>query len=117
MTEVSRKIYRECEKHIPRKSRNFQYAGRKPQDDFKTVNGIVYVLRRGIAWTDLPLGKGYGSGVTCFRRVQEWREDGTLQKIQRTLTDHLVDGDMINWGRAYHKRSFRKVRRGEVIDV
>ncbi len=57
--------------------------GRPRNDDRKTLNGILYVLKNGCAWQDLP--PEYGSGTTCWRRLQEWSADGIWGRIWRTL--------------------------------
>ncbi len=61
--------------------------GRKRADDRKTLNGILYVLKTGRAWEDLP--HEYGSDTTCWRRLNEWLEDGTWERIWRTLLSQL----------------------------
>jgi transposase len=40
-------------------------------DDRATLNGILHVLRGGIPWPLLPAELGYGSGVTCWRRLRD----------------------------------------------
>ena len=40
--------------------------GRPRADDRKTLNGIIYVLKTGVAWEDMP--RKYGSYPTCWRR-------------------------------------------------
>jgi transposase len=48
---------------IPPRPRRFRYPGRRPVDDRAALAGIVFVLRTGVAWRDLP--KAFGcSGVT-----------------------------------------------------
>jgi transposase len=57
---------------LPR--RRLQPKGGRPwEDDRATLNGILYVLRGGIPWRMLPTELGYGSAVTCWRRLLEWR--------------------------------------------
>ena len=46
-------------------------GGRPWMDDRATLNGVLYVLRTGIAWRHLPTELGWGSGVTCWRRLRE----------------------------------------------
>ena len=41
--------------------------GRPRADDRRTLNGILWVLRSGARWKDLP--KEYGSRSTCHRRL------------------------------------------------
>ena len=45
----------------------------------KVLDGIVFVLRTGCQWKMLP--KEYGSGSTCHRRFQEWRELNIFDRI------------------------------------
>jgi hypothetical protein len=65
------------------------------------LNGILWVLRTGAAWQDLP--DRYPSPATCHRRFrlkgavtsQEWRRAGVLEKIlQRLARDLKERGDL-----------------------
>ncbi len=38
--------------------------------------GILYVLHTGIQWEYLPQDLGFGSGMTCRRRLRDWNEAG-----------------------------------------
>ncbi len=49
----------------------------------KVLDGIVFVLRTGCQWKMLP--KEYGSGSTCHRRFQEWRELNIFDRIWTRL--------------------------------
>lgn len=83
----------------PRK-RRFRYPGRKRIDDRKTLTGILFVLRTGIAWEDLPQEMGCGCGMTCWRRLSEWNKRGVWQQLHKVLLDLLNEADQINWERA-----------------
>jgi transposase len=39
----------------------------------------------GIAWRDLPQKFGYGSGVTCWRRLRDWQAAGARDALHRKL--------------------------------
>src|SRR2546421_8919455 len=56
---------------IPEVRRRSCYPGRKRIDDRKVLTGILFVLKTGIAWEDLPQELGCGSGMTCWRRLRE----------------------------------------------
>jgi len=57
------------------------------------LNGILWILRTGAPWRDLP--ERYPPYQTCHRRFQRWAEDGVLDKILRTLAEELKDrGDL-----------------------
>jgi transposase len=46
---------------LPKKKRRFRYPGRKSLDDRAVLRGILFVLKTGIAWEDLPKEMGCGS--------------------------------------------------------
>ena len=84
----------------PPKPRRTRYAGRKPLSHRAVLMGILFVLRSGIAWEDLPQEMGCGSGMTCWRRLAEWQEAGVWDQIHRVLLDRLRQADQIDWSRA-----------------
>jgi transposase len=56
----------------------------RPRADYRqTIDGILYVLKTGIPWNDLP--KEYGDDVTAWRRLKEWEERGVWKRIMDTL--------------------------------
>src|SRR5919197_4931273 len=60
----------------PPPRRRFRFPGRKPLDYRKILTGILFVLKTGIAWEDLPLEMGCGCGMTCWRRLRQWYQAG-----------------------------------------
>lgn len=86
---------------LPRpKARRWKYPGRKPVGHRATLTGILFVLRTGIPWEDLPQEMGCGSGVTCWRRLRDWQEAGVWDRLHRLLLQKLEDGMQIDWSRA-----------------
>ena len=47
--------------------------------------GIMFVLKTGIPWEDLPQEMGCGSGMTCWRRLRDWQEAGVWDDLHRLL--------------------------------
>jgi transposase len=64
-------------------------AGRPRAPDRAVFSGIVFVLRSGISWTQLPQNLGYGAGQVCSRRLAEWQEQGVWSSLQSVLVDEL----------------------------
>jgi transposase len=62
--------------------------GRPWRDPRDVLNGILWVLRTGAPWADMP--NRYPPYATCFRRFQSWRKDGVLQNALQALADDLV---------------------------
>lgn len=61
-------------------------------------SGIVYVLKTGIPWGRLPKELGC-SGVTCWRRLRDWRKAGVFQRLHRDMLDRLGRAGRIDWSR------------------
>ena len=90
----------------PPRRRRFRYPGRKPIDDRKVLTGILFVLKTGIPWEDLPQEMGCGCGMTCWRRLRDWHRAGVWRKLRRVLLDRLNAADKIDWSRAVVDASF-----------
>src|ERR1044071_3436910 len=75
-------------------------GGRPRVDDESPLNGILYVLQTGIPWEDLPQELGFGSGMTCWRRLRDWQAAGVWKRLQHELLNRLRDADRIDWTRA-----------------
>jgi len=41
----------------------------------------------------LPQEMGYGSGVTCWRRLRDWQEAGVWERLHQTLLEHWQHAD------------------------
>ena len=66
----------------PPKPRRFRFPGRKPLDDRKVLTGILFVLKTGIPWEDLPCEMGCGSGMTCLNRLKQWHRAGVWRRLE-----------------------------------
>ena len=51
-------------------------GGRLPAPDRAALTGILFVLKTGLPWERLPAEMGYGSGMTCWRRLRDWQQAG-----------------------------------------
>ena len=79
-------------------------------DDRKTLNGILYVLRTGCRWEDVP--REFGSSTTCLRRLKAWEEDGTWDKVWRGLLTLLDERENLDRDKAFLEGSFIPVKKG-----
>jgi transposase len=80
-------------------------AGRRPIGDRRTLTGILYVLRTGVPWDQLPLELGCGSGMTCLRRLRQWQRSGTWPRIQQMLLETLPQASSLQWARVNVQRN------------
>ena len=90
------------------------WGGRPPLEDRKVLAGIIFVLKTGIPWEDLPQEMGCGSGMTCWRRLQEWQARGIWKQLQQILLDRLRGAEKLDFRRvAADSGSIRAVGAGE----
>ena len=71
--------------------------GRPWRSSREVLNGILWILRTGAQWADLP--ERYPPYQTCHRRFQRWVRDGTFERILEALGERSQ--------RAWQSRSFR----------
>lgn len=75
-------------------------GGRPPIDNRKALTGILFVLKTGIAWEDLPQEMGCGCGMTCWRRLTAWQAAGVWNQLHLLFLEKLQHADQIDWSRA-----------------
>src|SRR5437867_12463086 len=97
---------------LPRKERRFRYPGRKRLTDRQALQGILFVLHTGIAWTHLPQELGFGSGVTCWRRLDEWQRAGVWERLHQGLLARLRAAGELEWSRAVVDSSQIQAKKG-----
>lgn len=98
---VSKELWRQLQPLIPAFVPSAKGGARKRTvSDEAALNGILFVLHTGIAWEDLPQELGYGSGMTCWRRLRDWNAAGVWEKLHHTMLVRLREHDQIDWSRA-----------------
>ncbi|WP_406116344.1 IS5 family transposase [Streptomyces sp. NBC_01014] len=97
-----------------RPPRRHRYPGRLPTDDRAALRGIVYVLRTGVSWRDVP-GEQIGcSGVTAWRRLWDWTEAGIWPRLHEVLLAELRKGGLLEMDDAAIDGSHvRALKRGD----
>jgi len=73
--------------------------GKPRADDRQTINAILYVLKTGMPWNDLP--EEYGDDVTAWRRLRDWEELEVWKRIMDALVPRgysmeIVDMDSLS---------------------
>ena len=98
---VEDELWARVEPLLPRpKPRRFRYPGRKPLDNRVALTGILFVLKTGLPWNDLPREMGCSSGAACWVRLHEWRQRGVWEVLQAVLLAELRYAGRIDWSRA-----------------
>jgi transposase len=87
--------------------------GRPPQQARGILNGILWVMRTGAPWHDIP--DRYPSYSTCFRRSEPWRGDGTLKEILTILYDDLRKRGKVDDVESFIDGSYVGAQKGDLV--
>lgn len=80
-------------------------TGRPSKDHRTMVNGILWILRTGAPWRDLP--ERYGSWNSVYSRFRRWKKAGIWDRVLGELQSmgdqqgeldweiHFVDGSIV----------------------
>jgi transposase len=110
--EVPDELWERLKPLLPKRLRRRRWPGRKPLDDRACLNGILFVLSTGIRWDRLPQQLGYGSGMTCWRRLRDWQQAGVWDRLHALLLAELQASGRIDWSRAVAESSHIRAKRG-----
>ena len=94
---------------LPRMPRGGK-GGRPWVDHREVIDGILWVLKTGARWRDLP--EGYPSPSTCWRRLGRWEEDGTWLRIWRTFLSQLDMEGRLRWEESFIDGTFFPAKKG-----
>jgi transposase len=85
-------------------------GGRPRKPDREVLEGILWILRTGAAWVDLP--QEYPSPTTCWRRLQAWEKQGVWLTIWRAFLGELDSKGALDWQEAFLDGSFAPAKGG-----
>jgi transposase len=72
----------------------------------------LFVLHTRIPWEFLPQELGFGSGMTCWRRLRDWHQAGVWQRLHELLLAELQGADRLDWSRAVIDSSHLRALKG-----
>src|SRR2546429_8941793 len=84
--------------------------GRPWRDPRDVLNGILWILRTGAQWKDMP--ERYPSRSTCHRRFQSWIDSGTLEKVLWALAEDLKDRGGLDLSECFIDGTFAPAKKG-----
>ncbi len=90
-------------------------GGRPRVDARACLEGVLWVMRSGSRWKDLP--PWFPSYPTCWRRFVQWTTDGTLDKVHRRLIRLLDKAGKIDWEEGFADGTFAPAKKGGVASA
>jgi len=85
--------------------------GRPPKDNRLVLEGILWVLKTGARWCDVPSDIGV-SGSVCWKRLRRWDQQGVWLRIWRTFLSELDQCDRLDWRESFLDGSFAPAKKG-----
>ena len=95
---------------IPVPPRRPDGRGRPWRDARAVLNGILWILRTGAQWKDLPTRDP--PSQTCHRRFQLWVRSGLLERILRALATDLEERGGIELSACFIDGTFVVAKKG-----
>ena len=95
---------------LPKYRRRKEGRGRPRQDLRAVLGGVLWILRTGAQWAELP--DRYPAYQTCHRYLQEWCRDGTFERILHALAQDLYQRGGIDVSEAFIDGTFAGAKKG-----
>jgi transposase len=95
---------------LPTPVRRADGRGRPRVSDREILNGILWILRTGARWLDLP--ERYPPYQTCHRRFQEWVQAGVFEKVLQALVRDVKERGKLDLTECFIDGSFVIAKKG-----
>ena len=96
---------------IPELPRREDGRGRPWRDTREVMNGVLWILRSGARWQDLP-GR-FPPYQTCHRRFQQWVREGTLRRVLEALAEDLRTRGELDLSECFIDATFIVAKKGD----
>jgi transposase len=111
--DLTNEQWQRIAKYIPKPKAQPGKSGRPTQNLRAVLNGILWILRTGAPWADLP--RRYPPKSTCHRRFQEWSKSGVFAKILTALARDLRERGDIDLSEGFIDGSFAPAKKGAMV--
>ena len=95
---------------LPRNRVRADGRGRPWSDRRKVLNGVLWILRTGAPWQDLP--PRYGPYQTVHRRFQNWVRTGAMERVLLTVAQHLQEAGGLDLKECFVDGTFVPAKKG-----
>ena len=98
------------EPHIPVRPRRADGRGRPARSDRDVLNGILWIMRTGAQWKEMP--DRYPSASVCHARFQLWVKTGVFEAILSALATDLKERGELDLSECFIDRTFVSAKKG-----
>jgi transposase len=111
--DITNEQWQRIAKFIPKPKARPGKSGRPPQNPRDVLNGILWILRTGAQWSDLP--DRYPPKSTCHRYFQQWNKSGVFAKILTALARDLKKRGGIDLSEGFIDGTFAPAKKGAMV--
>jgi len=111
--DITNEQWQRIAQFIPKPKAQPGKSGRPPQNPRDVLNGILWILRTGAQWSDLP--DRYPPRSTCHRYFQQWNKSGVFIKILTALAQDLKDRGGIDLREGFIDGTFAPAKKGAMV--
>ena len=90
-------------------------GGRPRASDRECLEGILWLVRSGARWRDMPLD--LPSGSTCWRRLMEWAGEDVLEEVHAILIEELDDLGELDFEELFADATFIRAKKGGTMSA
>jgi transposase len=108
--ELTNEQWARIKPRIPEPPRRADGRGRPWRDARAVLNGILWILRSGARWQDVP--ERFPPYQTCHRRFQQWVRDGTLRSVLEALAADLRERGELDLSECFIDGTFVVAKNG-----
>lgn len=95
---------------LPKPPQREDRRGRPRQDDRKILDALLWMLKTGAQWDELP--KKYPPKSTCHDRFQAWNRAGVVANVLKALADDLRQRGEIDLSECFVDATFVSAKKG-----
>jgi transposase len=96
---------------LPEPTKRTDGRGRPWRQAREVLDGVLWVLRTGAPWRDLP--ERYPPYQTCHRRFQRWVKEGVLSRVLEVLAEDLEARGGLDLSECFIDGAFVVAKKGE----
>src|SRR5215470_731040 len=97
---------------LPKPGTRQDRRGRPRQDDRRILDGILWILRTGAQWDELP--RTFPPKSTCHDRFQEWNRSGALAEVLKALAEDLRERGRLDLSECSIDATFTPAKKGDL---
>lgn len=108
--DLTERQWKRLEPLLPKPKVRKDGKGRPWRDPRDVLNGMLWVMRTGAPWHDLPAR--YPPYQTCHRRFQLWARSGALQRVLAAMARELADAGGFDLTEAFIDATYAGAKKG-----